>query len=445
MQRSARSGVQNSLLFASVFLFVFGWKYGVIVDLISIWSLLLFLVMVLRNPPLHPGILVLIGMSLALFVYAGIIVAAHGAVDTQIALRSGRAVINLLGGAALAYFYWWRYGAQLLRYVTLHLYLALSAHALLILLMFVAADLREFIYRMTSAAAFVNLNTPFVRGLRISGLTYGLSSTSVLQLGGLFLLVPVLRYWGGRRLVVVGVLFAAALLVLSLLLTGRTGVLLAILFVPVAWVLSARGRGRSGSAGTHARRRPRSVTRVAGAMVTIAVVASLVYAMVRNLPAVFYTFTLPFAEEVLEFLGRGGRTRTTEIVAAGYFGPERVAATLFGSSNLGRGELGYIESDVGYVLILHAIGVVGSALIALPYLYGLRIMRTLRRHAREVAVAGAFILLSTIVFHFKEIGMMTRNQWSVQCLLMCAGLLYLRHVVAGKQLREGRAHSGTVL
>ncbi len=444
MQNSTQPAVRSLLLFASVFLFVFGWKYGVFVDLISIWSLCLFFVVLLRNPPIHSGIRVLVEMSLALFVYASIIVAVNGAVDTQIALRSGRAVINLLGGAALAYLYWWRYGAQLLRYVTLHLYLALSAHALLILLMFLAADLREFIYRMTSAASFVNLNDPFVRGLRISGLTYGLSSTSVLQLGGLFLLAPVSRYWGGRRLVLVAVLFAAPLLVLSLLLTGRTGLLLAILFVPVAWVFGVKRRARSGWAGRQPRRRARSLARMGATIVTIAVVVALVYAVFRSLPAVFYTFTLPFAEEVLEFLGRAGRTRTTEIVAAGYFRPDRLTETLFGSSNLGRGDLGYIESDVGYVLILHAIGLVGSTLIALPYLYGMRIMRKLRRHARDVAVAGGFVLLSTIVFHFKEIGLMTRNQWSVQCLLMCAGLLYLRHVEAGQELGEGRAPPGTM-
>ena len=445
IQIPRQSAIRNSLLFVSVFLFIFGWKHGIFIDLISVWSLCLFFVVLIRNPHVHPGILVLVAMSLGLVVYASAVVAVNGAVDTQIALRSARALINLLGGASLAYLYWGRYGAaQLLPYVTLHLYLALTVHALLILLMFLQPDLRAFVYRMTSAASFVNINSPFLEGLRIPGLTYGLANTSVLQLGGLLLLLPVARYWRRRPLVLVGVLCGAPLLLLSLLLTGRTGLLLGILFVPAAWVLSGIRRGNTRSVGKRADRAGRSLGRVARAMATLAVVGVFVFVVVRNLPSFFYTFTLPYAEEVLEFLGQGGRTRTTEILAAGYFRPDSVAETLFGSSNLGRGDLGYIESDSGYVLMLHAIGLIGSTLLALPYLYGMRLMLALRKHARHVAVAGGFILLSTVVLHFKEIGMMTRNQWSVQCFLMCAGLLYLRHVRESPVPAERAASAGAM-
>ena len=444
MQIGRHSAIGNSLLFASVFLFIFGWKHGILIDLISVWSLCLFFVVLIRNPQMHPGILVLVAMSTALAVYAALIVAVNGAVDTQIALRSARALINLLGGASLAYLYWRRYGAQLLPYVTLHLYLALSVHAFLILMMFLQPDLRAFVYQMTSAASFVNNNSPFLQGLRIPGLTYGLATTSVLQLGGLLLLLPVARYWRGRPFVLLGVLCGAPLLLLSLLLTGRTGLLLGMLFVPAAWVLSGKRRGNNRSAGRRADGAGRLFGRVARTLATVAVVGAVVYVVVRNLPSFFYSFTLPHAEEVLEFLVQGGRTRTTEILAASYFWPDRVGETLFGSSNLGRGDLGYIESDVGYVRILHAIGLLGSTLIAVPYLYGMRLMLALRRYARHVAVAGWFILLSTVVLHFKEIGMMTRNQWSVQCLLMCAGLLYLRHVRGEPVPSEDAASAGVV-
>ena len=61
------------------------------------------------------------------------------------------------------------------------IFYCLLCHSFLMIAMFMNSSLREFIYSTTGAYLIVNDVYPFVSGLRISGLTYGLAITSVLQ------------------------------------------------------------------------------------------------------------------------------------------------------------------------------------------------------------------------------------------------------------------------
>lgn len=422
---------RSCLLFLCTFLFVFGWKITDALDIIlivsaglAVWAFVFF-----RESLSELDVKILMALLL-LSVYSTSIVVFFGAADTQVSLRAIRAMINYIGAAALVRLFVIYFRATAASIICVYLYGAIAVHAVVICLMFFSPALRSAIYNLTSAFNYVNQNAPILLGLRIPGLTYGLASTSVVQMMGLVLLPVALKAKDDHLVSRIGLWLAALPIVVSLFLTGRTGLLFAVFAVPAAFIIAGR-LGRSASAGN-------AVTRVliAASMVAVlaAVVASDKFGVMER-----FSYNLSRATEVLDFFSERGSTDTTQRLGAMYFLPNEVGTLLFGSSNLGRGALGYIESDVGYVKLVFSIGLLGLTLTMLPYLMGLgACIRNWRDSiARDVVFVTIICLVVGMVLNLKELSLLTRNQWSIQALLIGACMIRRRdHAIHANFIRD---------
>ncbi len=391
----------------TTFIFIFGWKINSVADLILIVSLLLIFFGFWRGTLLtHRIISQTVGVLGVLCIYTLAISLINGLFDAQIALRSLRALLNLLGGVCLVnLYYFWNPQAYAER-LNRDIYLSLVAHAVLMIGMYFSHHLRETIYEITDAAAYVNLSSPFLEGYRIAGLTYGLSQTSVLQMLGLLLAPMVIRNATGKvaRLIY---LAGIPLLLISIMICGRSGLLLALLFSP--FVLLALFKSSVTASPTQSLT---NFARVAGA---IALVAGLLLAMISFFPERF-SYSLHQAGEI--FLALELRGPTMENFSQMIFLPDSWPEFIFGSSNLGRGSLEYIPSDIGWVKTVYATGLTGTVLMLIPFLLGMRAALIVRKTDLYAGTAGFCVFLSAIILNTKELALLTRNQWSVQVLIL---------------------------
>lgn len=411
-------------LLLATFVFIFGWKMTDSLDLILITSsLLAFWVFIASRVKPLPLELQIAAALYLLSVYSLAVVLVFGAADLQPALRSVRALINFVGAAALVQLFYWTFREKTAAVVVANLYLCTVIHAAIICAMFLSPTLRTQLYALTSAYSYLNVTAPVELGLRVAGLTYGLASTSVVQLMGL-LLLPVML--GNEQLSIgarVGLWLGAILLVVSMLLTGRTGLLFGIFLVPLSFLM-CRSTGHE--------RVPGRLLKQLGFAVCSAAAGALVWWVWGDTIATQLTYSIQTASEVIELLDTGS-TATTQYMADMFFLPATPMTLLFGSSNLGRGPLGYLASDVGYVQVIFALGLIGLACSLLPYLFGAWVAAScyVQRKVPAVAAATLLVIACGLMLNFKELALLTRNQWSIQAILIaicCNELLRARTV-----------------
>ena len=353
------------------------------------------------------------------------IVILFGGMDIQIATRSIRALVNFLGASAIVYLYWKIYKEEFFKYIILHLYIVLTLHAILMEAMYLNEELRLTIYSLTSAYDYVNLNSPFLAGLRITGLTYGLAQTSVVQMFGLLLLPSVLHYWGKHTFKIIVIIIAGFIIFASIFISGRSGLFLLIFLLPLTCIASCC----SIKINLHGLKI--GLTKV---FIATMIIIFLIYITASFVPETI-SYNLKHSSEVIQVFTARGETETIKALQRMYFLPDSAVIFLFGSSNLGRGALGSIPSDVGYVRTLFAIGIIGVVLMLVPFVFGMWMVLKARIYEPYLAAATLGILVSSVLLNFKELSLLTRNQWSVQAILLCSCLLLI-HNIRGKQGRH---------
>lgn len=97
--------------------------------------------------------------------------------------------------------------------------------------------------------------------------------------------------------------------------------------------------------------------------------------------------------------------------------PESEIGLLFGTGTFGRAGPVSLLSDIGIVQHVHAYGIIGSLLFWAPMI--LMICIVLKRFSVDpiLCAATVLVLLSSVLFNFKEEALYERCMWSVQCLL----------------------------
>ncbi len=410
------SRISKIILFVILFFFVFGWKMSQSVDLIILVAGgCIVLAFALKEINVSQKLWLILFYMILICAYSTAVVIVNGAVDSFVSLRSLSATIVFSGGIAIFLIYRQVFSKNLDVIILKHLFYVISIHGFLIVLMYLLPGLREKIYDITDAKAYVNLTTPFKLGLRISGLTYGLSQTSVVQLYALIILPFV---WGASRIPErLILLLCTCLATISIILTGRTGLVLGTVIVPTTWFLYLI------CPAIPLKRR---------SMVKLRSVSSFLFLMgaftitaiffPKNLvPVRFSEYNLSQASEILKLVETRGRTTSTTAISQMYFLPDSQNQLIFGNSNLGRGDMRYIPSDVGYIRGIYAIGLVGMTLTCLVYLTGIYMAFDFAISNYERISLGLIIMLvivTGLVLNFKELALFTRNQWSVQSLLI---------------------------
>ena len=101
-----------------------------------------------------------------------------------------------------------------------------------------------------------------------------------------------------------------------------------------------------------------------------------------------------------------------------YFLPDNLKTTLFGIGNYGRTDYFYLQSDVGWIKSIFAIGFIGTILMIQPFIWGIYKFFKQRRTLGELTIAAIIILTSSILLNCKELSLLTRNQWTIQAILL---------------------------
>ncbi len=394
-----------------IFILIFGWKIYGYFDISAITAGILASIYICRKLKARSSDTRLNSFPIkclyCLTVYSCIVGVFTSFNDLQIILRALRALVMLIAGLWV-YDLYVEKGKEPVLAILTDIFVSLLIHGIIMLLMYCSDGVRIFIYNITDAFSYINLSSPFLDGLRISGLTYGLSQTSVLQLFGI-LLIPVVVQQYSNKIKRLLIILTLPVFFVSMLISGRSGLFIGLLMVPVAlWYFS----------------RDFSMKKVCMSSVCVALLGLTVFSCcaVNLLPEKLTDYTFNTNKEVFDALLFQGFT-VNHLVDNMFFLPETVFDSVFGCGNLGRTDYDYIESDVGYVRSIYAVGVLGTVLTILPYLWGICIYWKKRNQNETLAFAAIAIFLASLILNFKELALLTRNQWTIQALLLVSCLI----------------------
>jgi hypothetical protein len=389
---------------------------------------------------------------LFLTAYAGLITVVNGSVDMFSFLRSGRALLNFLAGISLVFLYARILGSTFPRALVSNVYWAISLHGLIMVFQFVFPGFREVVYSFTEPSIH-----PANLDYRMAGLTTGAGAgTSFMQAIAIIILPVMWTYAKGTRSRIF-VIVAFVVNLLAIIVSGRTGLYFSIAFLPVMVFLVRTGLyhrfiwrnnysmnrepllPRTGGSVSH-----RSRGRWLQNIVVLFIVAILIYVSIPLVPGtaheVFIDRSLsrtlgPF----ITFWQEGElRDRTARVLVDNhYFLPLDTIVLLFGNSNSGRGELDYIPSDVGYVRLWFALGLVGTVLMIGFYVMLIRDAWRLRKIQADLTLLSVVLSLMVLIAHAKEIFIMARHSFSVSTLFL-AGFLYIAAMTSTLYTKNGR-------
>ena len=86
--------------------------------------------------------------------------------------------------------------------------------------------------------------------------------------------------------------------------------------------------------------------------------------------------------------------------------------------NYCRTDYFYLLSDVGWIKSIYAIGIIGLAFMLQPFLWGINTAFKQRAILGELAITAILIFASSILLNCKELSLLTRNQWTIQAILI---------------------------
>ena len=394
------------MLFIITFFLIFGWKVNFVLDISAITALALSLQYLYIHKPfqLLKNNISLISL-LILVVYSSLIVLVNGITDLTPILRAFRAFIMLIACFSLYNLYYKHYKKPL-NTILFHIYLSLLFNAAIIIIMFCNQPFRQFIYDVTEAYKYVNWIDAFLRGWKICGLTYGMSQTSILQIMGIFLLPYILEITS-KKLYKAFYIISFPFIIISSLLAGRSGIFLAILLAPLFLLFKICNNKQSLT----------NIVTKTKKLIMFFLYFLVVYFFTYNyFPTVFKTITKYNFKELIGTIKQDSLITST--IKPMYFLPDNAITTIFGKGNYGRTKTFYLPSDVGWIKSLFAIGIIGNLLMLIPYIWGIYTALKRRKELDDFAIAVILIFLITILLNFKELSLLTRNQWTIQAIII---------------------------
>ncbi len=395
------------MLFIITFFLIFGWKINFILDISAITATVLAVQYLYIYKPFNylkknPPTIVLSFLVL----YSTTIVLVTGITDLTPILRSARALIMLISCFALFNLYKKQY-KQPIQNVCFHIYSSIIIHAVIMISMYSSESLRLFIYSITHAADYANQNSPFLEGFRICGLTYGLSQTSLLQIFGL-MLTPFLLCSIKEISKRIFIFISFPLILISSILGGRSGLFLYILLLPLYIILKISISNFS----------KKNIFSFLKTIFICLITFSIIFALAYNyLPTKFISSNLYKCQDIIRTFKLN--SQALQLLIPMYFLPNDVTTALFGKGNYGRTNTFYILSDVGWVRSIFAIGFIGLAFMVYPFIWGIYSAFKQRKQLREIAIVAIIILISSMLLNCKELALLTRNQWTIQAILLC--------------------------
>lgn len=393
----------NIVLVGLTFLLIYGPKIGS-VDVVAVASagilFVAFVSGVIRQSKVAG---IALGLLCGIFAYSVLVHLMLASAELHYVARGARTLLNFGGAYALVCLHYRRYGRLAPIMVMQHVFVAIAAHAVVMILQIVNADFRMTIYQWTGF--------PDRQGVRVPGLTISYGITNVTQGFGL-LVAPFLasRLRGVFSLMFVGVF--AALILGSLFLAGRTAFYMMVPMAATAWMVRYRA----------SLLRLRSVALIS---LTFALVAGIYRFSGDDARTAFDTYTIRHLLEPFEARRETGTfsVATVSTVREMYFLPDDAKTLVFGSGISGRGDT-YVPSDVGFVLSIFGIGMIGTSLIIVFYILMVSTALHMRRALPEFAWLSVLFTIALTVLNFKEQAYLTRHGFTVSVILFSVAALH---------------------
>lgn len=408
------------MLFIITFFLIFGWKINSFIDISAISALALSIQYLLIHKPWkfllsNKPIKVL----LLLTIYSTIIVLINGITDLMPILRAFRALVILIASFSLYSLYQKHYKEPITS-ILLHIYLCIFIHSLIMNGMYIFTPFRLFVYTITDSSSYVNLNSPYLEGYRICGLTYGLSQTSVLQIFALFLIPFIINIFN-KKYYKIFIFLSFPSIIISSLIAGRSGLVAFLVLLPTYIVLKLSSTNFSFNNFINILK-PFLLYSL-----SLIIFGTIAY---HYLPKKFIKKNLKECSEIINIIKLKGNS--INVLKPMFFLPNEISTTIFGKGNYGRTFIFYLLSDVGWVKSIFAIGIIGTLLMIYPFLWGIYNSFKIRKYLMEPAIITIIFLLASLMLNFKELSLLTRNQWTIQAILLAIISIKLQDEIAEK-------------
>jgi len=293
-------------------------------------------------------------------------------------------------------------GRYYIKKVLLAFAISISAHALISNVSQLSDSLRSALYAMTSAAEYVNEMT-LVMDNRPLGLTYSLSLTSFLYFIAIAVFLTHESSSSKQTVIKIGLI---SINVIACIWTARTG----IVFFPLLILLSYKKIRQT--------RAKNLISFTSIVLIMVAIITVAIY--LGPEPIVTHYKRI---KEIFVFLTSPSQSIFGQQFMTMWHVPSDWGQLLFGNSLTGREDGHYVASDIGYILTIYGVGLIGQALMLLPIMIAGFASFKLLKTKPDYGLLALVILASYLVLNVKELALMTRTVWPVICVFISISLL----------------------
>lgn len=309
------------------------------------------------------------------------------------------------------------------------LFFGVVAHGVLMLLQFQFSNFREAITAWTFASKGLDINLR----TRMPGFTNGGGAQLSLYMSMGLLLFPYCYSASTKKIARLFLAIGMAIVALSIVLCGRSGVYTAIFILPLNIFIVARySMNTTSITGV--------VKSLLGfALICIVCVGSLFvldsnlrkgkggddyakYAFRRNLDMFLNPDEGIIVNETVVYLYNDHLMLPNDVKTF-FLGDLR---NMMHNQGAGGVVARITNSDMGYVRLWFSYGLFGLGIHLLVYVGMIHISWRFRRHNEIMASISIMLLLLIVIFNLKEIFFFTRNGWSITGLLFCATICSYR-------------------
>lgn len=320
-------------------------------------------------------------------------------------LRFGRIIINFIGVLSVLRIYLRYYGVACKQIISRHVFDCLVIHAGIMFLMFISEEFRNLIYSFVALGEDEGNILSKQDGRRISGLALSWDALSGLQSLGLLLIPPMITR---DKLSPSYAAIAAPLLLFSVCISGRTGIVTTAVLLPVAIYFS------------DLRRISRGVLLAGG---LLAVLSALALGPFYN-TLVDVTRDTSIGRVVVMFDPNAGNSKqandfsdTIDAIFHHYVLPNRLDVLLWGTGRSGRDPSYFVPADNGLILNLHNLGI-----FAWLVMYGMAVQILwlgwlLRDKETAVSAYCTLSVLLVLMIDTKISFLYARNGFSVMMMM----------------------------
>ncbi|TNC80761.1 MAG: hypothetical protein C9356_12745 [Oleiphilus sp.] len=328
-------------------------------------------------------------------------------------LRPIKALILLLGCYVLA-FHLLERGYHFRSLVWL-VFLSVVFHAFIMGAQFLSPDFREFVYTFTEAKYVLEV----YQATRMAGLSgAGGAQLSVVQGLGV-LLASYLWVTESSKIKLVIVIGGGLLCLASVLLCGRSGLLVVALFAPAFLFLSFFVKSEGVSLGKI------TFSLVILILIVLVIIAATFQTITSD--AGRYIFFRTF-RTIVDYSETGNLQDNTLIALSQmFYFPSELAHLMFGKPSYLKLNTYYgINSDIGYIQLLWAYGVIGSCAHYLLYILAVASVLKLSNISSVTKVLVVLSILLILLFNAKEVFIFARMSFQITVLLFFGAVLFSR-------------------